>query len=138
MSPIKDDDLFAVMPRFPNCPDQYEDPDGYRAVAKRFADRFCKELNQIIVGKLSQEDIRDYNELIKLDYNFLLYILFKKESVEGINHLSSYRNPGSPPIETDGPFPWFKPVYKYLKSKIPDIYEIGQTLRKDITSDFTV
>ena len=139
VSKVNDDDLFAVLPALPKGKwPKYEEYENRRMAADKFADRYTMELNQIIVGKLSQEDRQTYYKLIGLNSDILLYILFKKELVEGINYLSSYRNPGCSPTETDGPFPWFKPVYKFLKSNIPDIWEIGQTLRKDIANDFPI
>ncbi len=137
MSKVNDDDLFAVLPALPKGKwPKYEDYENRRKAADKFADRYTMELNQIIVGKLSQEDRQTYYKLIELNSDILLYILFKKESVEGTATLNKYRPSGCSPTNTGGAFPWFSPAYNFLKSKIPDIWEIGQTLRKDIANDF--
>jgi len=136
MSRVNDDDLFPVLPPLPKSEwPKHDDYENYRKATDKFADRFTMELNQIIVGKLSQEDRLTYYKLIELNNDILLYILSKKGSVEGTNTLAGYRNFNNP-VNTGGTFPWFSPVYNFLKSKIPDIWEIGQTLRKDIANDF--
>ena len=139
MSRINEDDLFAILPHLPKgkWPSSEYDFDNFKIAANRFADRYTMELNRIIVGKLSQEDRVTYYNLIELNLDMLLYILFKKDCVEGTDTLAGYRN-YKQPINTGGTFPWFSPAYNFLKSKIPDIWEIGQTLRKDIANDFPI
>jgi len=133
-----------IMPVFPNeiknrMPskdlewDVFADTYNYRLieVANRFAERFCIELNDIIIHKLNQDEVAEYLKVISFNYNILIFILYPDEHIRHGTSSDPFRRVYSNPA-----FPWFIETYDFLLSHISDIRQIAQTLRNDICNDF--
>lgn len=132
--PVFPDEIKNRMPDEDKVWNAYSDTYNHKLieVANRFSERFCKELHVIIISKLNQDERLEYYNIINSDYNILIFILYSDEQ---IRHGQSC-DPIFRVIHKNPAFPWFIPTYDFLVSHIPDIHQIGQTLRKDICNDF--